>query len=288
MNVLLLGSSGQLGRTLIDSAPEHVRLEHFDRQSVDVTDLNSVNATVNRVRPQFVVNAAAYTNVDGAESESKTAYRVNSDAVASIATAASNVGASVIHVSTDFVFDGKSRIPYEPADAAVPSSVYGESKLEGEQRLREILPDSSAVIRTSWLYSRYGHNFVKTMLGLMQSRESLNVVADQVGSPTWTASLSDVVWAAVGDRFSAGIYHWTDFGETSWYDFAREIQGIAYELGLFDKMIPVNPIESSEYPTAAMRPAYSVLDCSTTREAFGVSQVEWRRNLQAMLTGMIT
>ena len=211
---------------------------------------------------------------------------MNVDGPRNIALAARDVGARLIHISTDFVFDGEAVEPYRTDSATKPVSVYGRTKKDGETAVLEVMPDRAAVIRTAWLYSKTGGNFVKTMLRLMAERDELSVVADQRGTPTWANSLAEAVWALVDVREFHGVYHWTDAGECTWHEFAVAIQEEALSLGLLDRSIPIHPITTNDYPTAATRPRYSVLDCSATIADLGLQPAPWRVNLRRMLKGM--
>ena len=231
----------------------------------------------------MIVNAAAYTAVDQAESEQALAISVNVMGPRNIAAASCEIGARLIHISTDFVFDGAASTPYKPNAATNPLSVYGQTKRDGELAVLEETSGSAVVIRTSWLYSKTGSNFVKTMLRLMSERDELGVVADQIGTPTWANSLAEVVWTFVQTPEHSGIYHWTDGGETSWHGFALAIQEAALSLGLLNKAIPIHGIKTQDYPTAARRPPYSVLDCTTTQDVISMQPAQWRANLGQML-----
>ncbi|WP_027331170.1 dTDP-4-dehydrorhamnose reductase [Marinimicrobium agarilyticum] len=281
MKVLVVGG-GQLAWDLMQTAPAGVHVTMAGRDELDITLSDACEYVLQGRRPEVVINAAAYTAVDKAESEREAAFAVNEQGVANLAAACQSVRARLFHVSTDFVFDGQGNRPYVPDDAANPPSVYGASKLAGETVLRRQLP-GSVIVRTSWLYSRNGGNFVKTMLRLMAEKPSLNVVVDQLGAPTWAAGLAGALWSAIEREVPGGIYHWSDAGVASWYDFAVAIQDIALELGILDSAIPIRPIPSSEFPTPAKRPAYSVLDTRSTQEAFGLEAVHWRRQLKSML-----
>lgn len=287
MTALVLGSKGQLGVALAATKPAQQDIVGLDLPELDITDRDALLAICMDVSPDVIVNAAAYTAVDAAESDAATATAVNTDGPANIAAAAREIGARVIHISTDFVFDGAATTPYSPDTAPSPLSVYGKTKLAGEQAVLAALPDSAMVIRTAWLYSVTGNNFVKTMLRLMHERDELGVVADQRGTPTWANSLAETVWAAAAAKDVSGTFHWTDFGEASWHDFAVAIQAEALAVGLLEQLIPVQPIGSDQYPTPAHRPAYSVLDCSTTEQALGVQRRPWRDNLCAMLRELV-
>lgn len=283
MKALILGAEGQLGRELVATAPNKAQLVTHDRSTLDICDPDAVSRVFTDERPNVVFNAAAYTAVDKAESDAKQAFAVNAQGAVTVASACASVGARLVHFSTDFVFDGAASEPYCPDSPTAPLGVYGRSKLDGERAVIAALPDTGLVVRTSWLYSEHGHNFVKTMLRLMAERDSLSVVGDQLGSPTWANGLACVAWRLVEKEVPAGIYHWSDAGETSWYDFAVGIQGIAAELGLLARPVPIEKITATEYPTPAKRPAYSVLDVEKTVEAAGCEQIPWQDNLRAML-----
>lgn len=283
MRVLVTGAGGQLGRELARTVPEGTEARCLSSRDLDLTDEDAVLRMVREIRPAAIVNAAAYTAVDRAESEPEAAFAVNARGTAHLAAAAAACGARLIHVSTDFVFDGRKSSPYLPTDPTGPLSVYGRSKLEGEQTLAGLVAERRcAVIRTAWVYSRWGKNFVKTMLHLMTTRESLRVVADQVGSPTWAHDLALGCWMAL-DSGAAGMFHLTAAGVASWYDFAVAIQEEALALGILRKEISIHPIRTEEYPTPAARPAYSVLDTRSFGEATGWRPRHWRASLRDML-----
>jgi dTDP-4-dehydrorhamnose reductase len=285
MKVLIAGAKGQLGRTLADTAPQGVILHLLDLPDFDITDEASVRRHVNEVGPDLIVNAAAYTAVDRAEEEPAPAFAVNAAGAGHLARAARETGARLIHVSTDYVFDGGANTPYAPDAECRPLGVYGESKRQGEIAVLEAI-DNALILRTAWLYSRYGANFVLTMLRLMAEREQLSVVADQIGAPTWSGTLAAAVWAAAARPEISGIYHWTDAGVASWYDFAVAIQEEALALGKLARPVPVVPIRTADYPTAARRPAYSVLDCTRSWSDFGLPPIHWREALRRMLRGV--
>jgi dTDP-4-dehydrorhamnose reductase len=286
MKVFVTGNEGQLGRTLTETVPATADLAGGNLPKLDIIDLPALEAQFAAEQPEFVVNAAAYTAVDKAESEPAIARRINVDGARNVAQAAREAGARVIHISTDFVFDGSKGEPYTPDDVPAPVSIYGRTKLDGETAVREAAGGDAIIIRTAWLYSRFGHNFVRTMLRLMAERDTLSVVADQRGTPTWTGSLAEVVWAAVDQDLPGGTYHWTDGGEASWFEFAEAIYTQGRSSGLVDRDVAIRPIPTAEYPTPARRPAYSVLDCSATEAALGVEQRPWATRLQQMLAGM--
>lgn len=287
MRVLVTGASGQLGQALARTAASSIVMTGVDRDEFDITDGGAVLQFCRAKDPDVIVNAAAYTAVDRAESEPELAAAVNEAGARNVAAAARAVSARMIQLSTDFVFDGEAGEPYPPDAATNPVSVYGRTKRDGELAVLDELPGSSVVLRTSWLYSKTGSNFVRTMLRLMGERDEIGVVADQVGTPTWANSLSKAVWAFVDQPRLSGIYHWSDAGLCSWYEFALAIEGEARELGLLEKAARVRAISSAEYPAAARRPRFSVLDCASTEDALNLQPERWRFNLRAMLKELV-
>lgn len=286
MKALILGASGQLGKELLAAAAADADVLVADRAALDITDADAVKVFITDREPEVVFNAAAYTAVDKAEAESELANAVNVDGARNVAKACAVSRARLVHFSTDFVFDGKAKAPYRPESPTAPLGVYGQSKLDGENAVLRALPNAAFVIRTSWLYSDGGHNFVRTMLRLMAERDSVSVVADQVGSPTWARGLALVAWQLAAVKAAPGVYHWCDGGETSWHGFAVAIQQIATKQRILVDPVPIHPISTSEFPTAAQRPAYSVLNCDATIAATGCVQAPWKDNLQSMLEGM--
>ena len=282
MKVLVTGSGGQLGQTLLAGSLPDMQFVGIDQEQADFADQEQILAVVRKESPDVIVNTAAFTAVDLAESEESLAARINVDAPDCLASVAVEVGSRLIHLSTDFIFDGQANTPYTTDAAANPQSVYGRTKYAGEQRVRERMPDNSVILRTAWLYSAYGHNFVNTMLRLMAERDEISVVDDQVGSPTWAGSLAGAIFAFIAKSDLAGTYHWTDSGQASWYEFACAIQNEAFELGQIEKMIDIRPISSANYPVPAQRPAYSVLDCSETERLLDIKATPWRDSLRAM------
>lgn len=279
--ILITGANGQLGRELAERA-SGVELLALSRDALDIGDANAVTERVAALAPDVVINAAAYTAVDRAESEPDQAHRVNATGAGNLAHACASLGVRLLHVSTDFVFDGSSSVPYRPGDATGPLGVYGQSKLDGEQAVREACP-GALILRTGWVYSRFGNNFVKTMLRLMAERESLNVVCDQVGTPTWAGGLAEALWRFAARPQLEGSYHWSDAGVCSWYDFALAIYEEGMARGLLSRPVAVHPIPASDYPTPAQRPAYSVLDKTDTWRDLDCQGVHWREQLRRML-----
>ena len=281
MQVLVTGANGQLGSELARTAPAGLDARFLDRAALDLA-ADDVEDRVVALAPQLILNAAAYTAVDRAESEQELAFRVNASGAGALARAAARLDARMVHVSTDFVFDGSSASPYRPDHAAAPLGVYGASKLEGERSVREALP-GAIILRTGWVYSAHGANFVKTMLRLMGSRDRLGVVADQVGTPTWAKGLARAVWELGLGTHNACTLHWSDLGVASWYDFSVAIQEEALARGLLARAVPVDPIRTEDYPTPARRPAYSVLDKTDTLALLACPRQHWRAALRQML-----
>jgi dTDP-4-dehydrorhamnose reductase len=278
MKALIFGAAGQLGRALAKTAPPGARLVALDHAQCDVTDPDAVARAIAAAAPDLVLNAAAYNAVDRAEAEPEAAQRLNGAAPGAIAAAARAAGARTVHVSTDFVFDGAASVPYRPEDAAAPCSVYGRSKLAGERAVLEADADA-LVVRTAWLYAPEGANFVNTMLRLMRERAVIGVVSDQIGTPTWAPSLAASLWALAGKN-ARGLWHFTDAGVASWYDFAVAIEEEARASGLLPKPVTIRPIATAAYPTAARRPAFSLLEKTATWDLLGESAPHWRVNLR--------
>ncbi len=278
MKALIVGAGGQLGHALVATAPEGVEIITCDQDTVDITDPARVAAFVAEVAPDVIFNAAAYTAVDKAESDVSTAQAVNADAVGYLAAAAKATGARLVHVSTDFVFDGSATTPYAPEAPASPLGVYGRTKRAGE----EAAGLDALVVRTAWLYGPVGGNFVRTMLRLMAAHPQLRVVGDQTGCPTYAPALASALWSLAAQG-TTGLYHFSDGGQASWYDFAVAIQDEALAAGLLQKAVPILPIPTSDYPTPAQRPAYSVLDCTKTYALLGHPATPWRDNLTLMI-----
>lgn len=278
MKALIVGGNGQLGRGLAASAPAGVEIVSHDLDTLDITDEAAIRACVAEVEPKLIFNAAAYTAVDKAESEEAAALAVNATAVGRLADAARQAGARFVHVSTDFVFDGRAGIPYAPDAPTGPLSAYGRTKLAGEQRAGA----DALIVRTAWVYAPTSGNFVRTMLRLMAAHPQVRVVADQIGTPTYAPGLARALWELARQGVS-GIFHYTDSGVASWYDFAVAIQEEALAIGLLDKAVPVVPVDTADYPTPAARPHYSVLDKSKTWAALGAPAPHWRIPLRTML-----
>lgn len=282
MKVLITGAGGQLGRELCDRlAQTEYEFIPFTRADADFAQPERVHAAIAAHQADWVINCAAYTAVDKAEADADTAYAVNRDAVRAVAEAVAGYGGRLLHVSTDFIFDGAQSRPYRESDAPNPLGVYAQSKWAGEQAVRAILPDA-LIVRTAWVHGAHGYNFVKTMLRLAAEREELRVVDDQIGSPSWTGDIAAALIELIGQD-ATGCYHFTNEGVASWYDFAVAILAEARALGFPIMAGRVTPIATSAYPTPARRPTYSVLDKQKIRAALGRPIPHWRESLVAML-----
>jgi dTDP-4-dehydrorhamnose reductase len=286
MRVLVLGGGGQVGRAVALGVPAAHALIVRTRAELDIGDEAAVNATLAREPVDWIVNAAAYTAVDRAESEPEQAFASNDTAVGVLARAAARAGCRLLHLSTDFVFDGAQNHAYLPADATNPLSVYGRSKLAGERRALD--EAASVVLRTAWVYDATGRNFALTMLRLMRERPEVRVVCDQIGAPSWAGGIARTIWGLIEAGAPAGIFHWTDAGVASWYDFAVAIQEEALARGLLPRAVPVVPIDTAAYPTPARRPRFSVLNTESTRAILRKGAEHWRHNLRNMFDELRT
>lgn len=290
VRVLLTGRDGQLGQALVAAAPSHWQLIACGRAELDLADAEVCRQAVREHRPDWVLNAGAYTAVDQAEREPELALAVNAGAPQAFAEALAERGGRLLQVSTDFVFAGDQGHPYRLDQPVAPLGVYGSSKAEGERRVAALLPaDRWCVLRTSWVYGPVGRNFCLTMLRLHRERaavgQELAVVADQVGCPTATHTLAAACLAAI-ERGVSGWMHWSDAGAASWYDFAVAIGELGVVAGLLENAAAVRPIATADYPTPARRPSYSLLDCTATRTALGLHPVHWRQALAEVLASL--
>ncbi|WP_417539327.1 dTDP-4-dehydrorhamnose reductase [Marinobacter sp.] len=287
MRVLITGARGQVGCELMRRVPQGFDVVGMGSTELDIAVADQVKAVVSDVRPQLIINAAAYTAVDKAESDAERAWAVNRDGVDNLAKAAEELAIPLLHISTDYVFSGKANEPYRESDATYPSGVYGASKLGGEEALvancRQHL-----ILRTSWVFGAHGNNFVKTMLRLGRERDTLSVVADQHGCPTSAASIADALWSLArqyqkSEALQWGVYHFSGDPACTWYQFAEEIFRQAPEMGMLVKVPKLKPIPTTEYPTPAKRPLWSVLGCNRLYDVFGIAQVDWRVELGLVL-----
>ncbi len=276
MNILVTGANGQLGNEMQVLARENLQHTYFftDVQELDICDEQAVYAYVSEHKIDIIVNCAAYTAVDKAEDNVELCDKLNNIAPGYLARAAQANGAAMIHVSTDYVFDGTAHIPYTEEEPTCPASVYGSTKLAGEQNVMDHC-EKAMVIRTAWLYSIYGNNFVKTMIRLGQERDSLGVIFDQIGTPTYANDLAQAIFAAINKGVVRGIYHFSDEGVCSWYDFTVAIHRLA---GIAS--CKVKPLHTADYPAKAPRPHYSVLDKTKIKDTFGIEIPHWEESLK--------
>ena len=289
MKILLIGSTGQLGQTLIKTKPQNIEIIECCRSNIDLSNLKLINDFILNSRANFVINSAAYTEVDKAELESELAYQINAEAPNAIANAVSKTKGSLIHISTDFVFDGTKNIPYTPKDYVKPLGIYGKSKAKGEEYVLKLT--NNYVVRTSWLYGDFGKNFCLTMLRLHKekslAKQPLRVVSDQIGAPTSTYSLSRFCWKIIDSlsksKIIPSLLHWSDAGVASWFDFAFAIGEIGVEKGLISEAAKVIPIKSDEYKTPAKRPHFSLLNCEESTKILKENQFHWRVELKKVM-----
>lgn len=282
--ILVTGANGQLGRELQTLTGQYPEFEFLfaDRDTLPIDHREKIEAFFATHPLDFCINCAAYTAVDKAESDKENAFLINGEAPGWLAAACRNTGARFIHISTDYVFPGNSATPLRENDTTGPVNVYGASKLQGEHQALKQYPDGTLIIRTAWVYSEYGNNFVKTMIRLMNERPAINVVADQIGTPTYAADLAAAILHMVsGPHFIPGIYHYSNEGRISWYDFALAIRG---KIG---STCTVNPIPTTDYPTPAARPAFSLLDKTLIRNTYGLTIPDWQTSLDTCLTRLL-
>ncbi len=281
--IIVTGANGQLGTCVKDLAGNYpmFSFHFFSREEFPIDQPEIIQSVFSNLKPQFCINCAAYTAVDLAESNREDCFRINAEAIGHLASACSRSGCRLIHISTDYVFNGKSDVPYKETDKTDPVNFYGTTKENGEQMAFEKAPDS-IVIRTSWVYSRYGKNFVKTMLHLMDTRKEINVVKDQTGSPTYAGDLAEAILKIVANGARhPGIYHYSNKGQISWYEFALAIREIA------GKQCNIHPIPSSAYPTPAQRPHYSLLDTGKIESTYHIKIPDWHSSLEKCMKTLV-
>ncbi|MCX5953472.1 MAG: dTDP-4-dehydrorhamnose reductase [Cyanobacteria bacterium] len=288
IKIMLTGKDGQLGKALVERIPASIKLVALGRQELDLSDKQACHNAVLEHRPDWIINAGAYTAVDRAESEPELALAVNAAAPGALAQALDKVGGRLLQISTDFVFNGSQAHPYHPDQPVDPISVYGATKAEGERLVQKALPPTHyCILRTSWVYGPVGNNFCLTMLRLHRLKsaenQTLNVVADQIGCPTSTFNLANACWSAI-NLGTNGIHHFCDAGAASWYDFAIAIGNAGVAAGIIDQSANVIPITTSEYPTPAKRPGYSLLDCTDTRNVLELEPNHWQKELAIVMS----
>ena len=285
--VALIGARGMLAKMVQEAAPSNLSIQGFKRPDFDLTDAEQVRRSMEDFRPQVIINCCAYTQVDRCEDEEELATRVNGEGPGYLASVARDLDATLVHVSSDYVFSGDANRPYRENDVTGPMSAYGRSKLKGERAILDSGLEKYFIVRTSWLYGPWGKNFVETILRLAAEREELRIVADQVGRPTYTGDLAGAIFRLLDleadhdtdDLY--GIYHFANQGQCSWHDFACEIVNIAREKGLPVQAQRIEPIRTEQFPLPAQRPAYSVFDTTKYQKATGASIPSWQESLRA-------
>ncbi len=288
MKVMITGCNGQVGHCLTQRLKGKVDVLAVDYQQLDITDQQAVKAQVTEFKPDYIFNAAAHTAVDKAEEEVEASFAINRDGPRYLAEAAQLCGAVMLHISTDYVFDGQGDNAYKETDATGPQSVYGESKLAGEIAVAEAC-SKHFILRTAWVFGEHGNNFVKTMLRLVEGRDELSVVGDQVGGPTYVGDIADALirmmeFVEAGHHVEWGVYHFSGMPYASWFDFATEIFAIAEQQEIISKQPKLVSIPTSAYPTPAKRPANSRVDCSKITKQFNIQPSDWQKaltNIQA-------
>ncbi|MBA0198312.1 MULTISPECIES: dTDP-4-dehydrorhamnose reductase [Pectobacterium] len=278
MKILLTGANGQLGRCFQDRLPAEWEILATDTAELDITEIEYVEQTVKQFKPDAIVNAAAYTAVDKAESEPELAAKINVTGPENLAIVTSKQGIRLVHVSTDYVFDGNATEPYSEDSATNPLSVYGKTKLAGEQAVAKISSEA-IIVRTAWVFSEYGNNFVKTMLRLGKERDTLSIVNDQRGCPTYAGDLAQAIISLLEKNVEGGIYHYCGDEEVSWYEFSQAIFSVAVQKALLSKAPTLTPITTAQYPTPAHRPAYSALAGEKIKE-LGIALSGWKSMLK--------
>ena len=293
MNVMITGSNGQLGRALIKTKPPFISISPSNKHELNLEKKDSIHKLIEKRKPHWIINCAAYTNVDKAESEKELAYKINSEGPKEIAKVIKNIGGKLLQISTDFVFDGRKNIPYKTFNDKNPINSYGNTKAKGEDHVLNILQESAQVIiiRTSWLMGGEGNNFALKMIDLLKRKNEVNVVCDQIGSPTSTINLANACWEIILKaevskilQLKYPILHWTNDGVASWYDIAFQIGQISNKIGLIDDCALINPILSKDYPTPAKRPQYSVLDTFSTQSILDIKNNHWSLDLERDLS----
>lgn len=271
--VLVLGKNGQVAKELAQTVPDDIETIFAGRNELDLLQPDLIADFIEKESPDVIINAAAYTAVDKAESDQDAAFCLNYECVQVLVQLCKKLNIRLIHISTDFVFDGSSNVPYKIEDKTSPLGVYGLSKLKGEKTIESGL-ENFVIVRTSWVYSAYGQNFLKTMVNLMKSRDSLGIIYDQVGTPTSAKNIANLLWV-IAKSDVRGLYHYTDAGCASWFDFAQVIYQKAKDLKIFNHDILITPITSEQYPTPAKRPHYSVMDSSVLSNLLNLNRVHW-------------
>ncbi len=297
MKILLTGSQGQLGFSIKKLTPKGIQLLSLDKNQFDLSKTNSIKKNLENIKPDFIINCGAYTNVDMAEDEKEKVMNINANSVKEISLYLKKHGGNLIQISTDYVFDGRNSTSYKVSDKVSPINQYGVSKARAEEFIQKILGDTNqaVIIRTSWLMGTTGKNFLLTMLKLHQTRKEINVVSDQISCPTSTKTLAEACWRVIKLKMEGNIYnfnfmpilHWSDNGIASWYDIAVAIGEISAKNGLVNLPAFVNPIKSENYPTKAKRPNFSLLDCSSSKEFLNFKGEYWRNSLEISIKSIL-
>ena len=298
MKVLLTGSNGQLGFAIQKSTPKGIKLLSLDKSQFNLSEIKNIKNNLEEIKPDFIINCGAYTNVDMAEDEKEKVMNINANSVKEISLYLKKNGGNLIQISTDYVFDGLSSNAYRVNDKVRPINQYGLSKAKAEEFIREILYDTNqaVIIRTSWLMGTVSKNFLLTMIKLHQTREEINVVSDQISCPTSTTTLAEACWKAIKLKMDQNYYnfnqmpilHWCDNGIASWYDIAIAIGELSAKNGLIKSPSLVNPIKSQNYPTKAKRPTFSLLDCTTSKEFLDLKGEYWRDSLEIVIKSIVS
>jgi len=286
MRLLIVGAAGQVGREITRQACPQWTVRAVDRSALDITDSSAIGVIVSDFKPDIIINAAAYTAVDKAETEEKSAYAINCDGAKFLAQAAEKSGAALLHISTDYVFSGDKDGLYQETDATGPTGVYGASKLAGEKAIQQYC-QRHIIMRTAWVFGEFGNNFVKTMIRLAKDRDTLAVVGDQYGSPTWAGDIANALLTisqriVEGSKIKWGIYHFSGFPYTNWYEFADKILTIASNSALINHKPLIRSITTFDYPTPARRPLNSKLNCSKILENFHIQPSDWQAALKQL------
>tara|TARA_Y100000589_G_scaffold330271_1_gene379398 strand:- start:3576 stop:4484 length:909 start_codon:yes stop_codon:yes gene_type:complete len=290
MKILLTGADGQLGRSLLSKLPNGIDLISTNKTSLDLCNREKCNDFILKIKPEWIINCAAYTNVDKAENQKDLAMQINGNIIETFVNSAIQTRTKILHISTDFVFDGNQNYPYKPYQLKNPLNFYGLTKSKGEDYLIKnfSIESKSIILRTSWLMGAIGDNFATKMLKLMQNKKELRVVSDQIGCPTSICSLSDMIWLIIQNEKKVfdqhirhiPILHFSNSGAASWYDVAIKLRDIFLELNLIDHPLDIFPIKTKYYPTPALRPRYSILDCELTQKTFNYKQLHWSKALE--------
>jgi len=282
--IVLVGAGGMLGNMVAATAPPDIEIVEYDLPQMDIADISSVSTCLHQARPDYIINCAALTDVDGCESQKEQALAVNAEGPGHLATIAAEIGATLLHISTDFVFAGATETPYTETDIPEPLSVYGHSKHQGEMRVETSGLERYFILRTSWLYGPWGKNFVETIIRLAQERDVLKIVSDQVGTPTYSRDLAKAIWTLL-DTDLYGTYHYSNEGQCSWYEFTAEIVRLLRQLEGDDclRVGSVEPIPGSEFPQAATRPPWSVMSKQKIKNKTGIYVPQWQESLARYL-----